>query len=517
MTKPTILVVEDELIVGMDLRMMLEQFGYCVPAVIASGEEAVRQALALRPNLILMDVRLRGLMDGIAAAEAIGKVTRIPLVYLTAYADEATLSRARLTTPYGYLVKPFDEPTLRTTVEMALVRAEAEQERLARLRQEEEVKHAERLQVLTSGVAHDLNNLLTVVYGHVDLLRLDLGAYVSAHESLDQIAVTVRRATDLIQQLLAYAGRARLKLALVDADMLIRETSKLVKPLIVPRITLHIRLEHALLPIHADAVQVQQVLMNLLLNAAEAIGDQPGTITVAAETKMLDTATRQAMGRAHPLDDRPYLVIAVSDTGCGMDSATRERVFEPFFTTKSNGRGLGLAATYGIVREHNGAISVESTPGHGTTFVIVLPTAAPLAPPLAADPVASDATTRGTVLVIDDEDAVRALAARMIQRLGFQALMAEGGSNGLALADQHLADISVVLLDLTMPGMAGDRVAQELRKLRPDLPIILTTGDLESQTIAELISIPHTAYLPKPFSLDELQRQLQRFVGQAAE
>jgi CheY-like chemotaxis protein len=257
-------------------------------------------------------------------------------------------------------------------------------------------------------------------------------------------------------------------------------------------------------------------VQNLLINAAEAIGEQHGTIAMTTAIRHLAAADLSKVRFGAELRSGPYVMLEIADTGCGMDAATRERIFEPFFTTKFTGRGLGLAAVLGVVREHRGAINVTSVPNQGTTLTILLPyvSGGKLTP--ASQPMPRTTWQgRGTVLVVDDEASVRSTIAHLLERLGFRVLSAPDGSYALEIFHSHLNALDCVLLDLTMPGIPGAEVARTMRELHPALPIVLMSGysveDI-ARSIQEVIRMP---FLPKPFQFVDLLTVLQHIFSVA--
>jgi two-component system cell cycle sensor histidine kinase/response regulator CckA len=266
--------------------------------------------------------------------------------------------------------------------------------------------------------------------------------------------------------------------------------------------------------IEGDVTQLRQLVMNLIINASEAIGNQPGTIKISTSTRHIQPAGQTAEnGTDLPAGD--YVVFEVADTGCGMDEATLERIFDPFFTTKFTGRGLGLAAVQGIVRSHHGTLTVASVYGQGTTFRILLPcAAASVDQPQAADPSEAVETLEGDiVLVIDDEPDVRLVAEQMLMYAGFEVLLASSGSAGIELFRERADMIGCVLLDLTMPFMDGEEVFLALQAIRPSIPIILMSGYSEQEVRRRFDGPTPAGFIQKPFTFKALQAKVQRAVA----
>jgi CheY-like chemotaxis protein len=358
-------------------------------------------------------------------------------------------------------------------------------------------------------VAHDFNNLMTNILGNTSLLDLALEGDPEARHRLEQVEATAQRAAELARQLLAYAGREALQRQPLDATAIIEEMAHLLEVSVKDRGTLRLRCEKDLPFVLGDPTQLRQVALNLILNAAEALADAGGVIAVGTGAVECD---RQYLARACP-DDRLaegiYVYIEVIDTGRGMDAETQRRIFDPFFSTKRDGRGLGLSAVLGIVRAHRGAIMVQSSPGHGATFRVLLPCAAEQAATVSPAREDVHAWGTGTILVVDDEETVRALTRRMLELLGFQALTAANGAQALQLLDRCPNRPRAILLDMTMPQMDGRAAYDALTKIHPGIPVVLTTGYDPEQAKQRFEGCPLAGFLQKPYKLEHLNALLQ--------
>ncbi len=388
----------------------------------------------------------------------------------------------------------------------------AESENLTLERKLAEGQRLESLGVLAGGIAHDFNNLLTAVLGHASLARMSLPRGDAA-ESLGQIELAARRAAELCQQMLAYAGKSNFTTAPVDLSELVRGTVGLLEVSIGKNIRLALSLASGLPPVLGDATQLRQIIMNLVLNAADAIGNAPsGCIELITSSQRADRAVfAQAIGTPDlPAGD--YTVLTIQDNGHGMAPALLTRIFEPFFTTKFAGRGLGLSAVLGIVQGHRGALCVNSVEGEGTGFRLLLPSIAPiLAAPMPNPEVMTPKIFQGrSVLVIDDEPTVRQITASVLKRVGITVHSAASGDDAVVLLrDQPLA-IDLVLLDLTMPGLSGEETLRLLHQLRPSLRVILMSGYSESDILHRLGEQGAIDFLQKPFELEVLHNKLER-------
>ncbi len=355
------------------------------------------------------------------------------------------------------------------------------------------VQKLESIGVLAGGIAHDFNNLLHVVLGNADLARLQLDAAAPAREYLDEVIRATQRAGELTQQLLAYSGRGAIEIRHLNLSDEVREMATLLRTAISKQATLVWELTPGLPAVTADPTQVRQVVMNLITNASDALGDSAGTITLRTGL------------------DGELVFLEVSDTGVGMDTGTLQRIFDPFFSTKFTGRGLGLAAVMGIVESHHGHIRIRSAPGEGTTFRILFPAVphtAEVGPPRVS---AIQWRGQGTVLVVEDEEGVREVVRRMLERLGFQVITAEDGIAALERLEAHQGAIAAVLLDLSMPRMTGQEALHEVRQLRPDVPIVLMSGYTEQEVASKLLDSVGgaTGFLQKPFLPEDLTSALR--------
>jgi len=381
----------------------------------------------------------------------------------------------------------------------------AVESRIALERRLLESQRLESLGLMAGGVAHDFNNLLTIILGNASLALEEAEPGSLVHQSLGSIADTAHRAADLTRQMLAYSGRGKVRREPLDLNATLKSLTGLFESTVPKRIALDYQFAPDLPALDADPTQLQQIVLNLLTNAVEAIGDAPGTVRVRTGAQRLSSEDIAHTFPDQALEAGPHLFLEVSDTGVGMDEETQRRVFDPFFTTKPTGRGLGLAAMQGIVRGHRGGIWLSSRPGRGSTFRVLLPaleTHAPVAPVHAA--ATPGWTGHGLLLVVDDEAPIRAMASTVLRRAGFEVLTAAHGEEGVEALRFHSRDLRAILLDISMPVMTGGEAFPALRRIRPDIPVILTSGFEGEEHLQDLLAQPGTSFLQKPYAAADL-------------
>jgi len=394
------------------------------------------------------------------------------------------------------------------------VRAAQQQGRLdARLKLNEKL---ESLGMLAGGVAHDFNNILMGIQGAVDMMRLEGPETPRQPELLSDIETAVNRASELCQQLLAYAGRRRPKAGRIDLNTLVAETAKLLEPAL-PR---HVRLEHQLAdrlpPTMINATQARQAIMNLIINAADAIGAGGGVVTLRSGSGEFDAEYLSDNAAGSVAKPGGYVYVEITDNGVGMPPETLERAFEPFYTTKSSGRGMGLVSVRGCVRAHHGALRVQTTPGAGSTFRLLFPVAGDAVQPGVAGAAARTRTLDGLILVVDDESLVRNVIATMVASEGYDVLVAERGEDALELFREHRSKIAGMVVDLRMPAMSGRELLRAVRDISPELPALVVSGHQDEELDGLLGDRPPTQFLQKPFSAELLSSRLRSILPQVA-
>ncbi|GFO62893.1 response regulator [Geomonas paludis] len=374
------------------------------------------------------------------------------------------------------------------------------------------VQKLESLGVLAGGIAHDFNNILMAIMGNAELALLRLPQESPVRTNLHNIEKSSQRAADLAQQMLAYSGKGSFVIEVLDVNAIITEMSHMLEVSISKKAEMRLELAGDLPLLEVDATQIRQVIMNLVINASEAIGDRSGVILVRTGTSTLDAAALSRLWLTDRLQEGLYVYVEVADDGCGMDRDTLDKIFDPFFTTKFTGRGLGMAAVLGIVRGHRGTIEVHSEPGQGSVFRVYLPAyqATELRPPARQQHTGVAACGSGTVLLVDDEEAIRSLGREMLESLGYSVLTAEDGSAAVEIFQQRGDEVDCVILDLTMPHMDGEQALQLLRALDPQVQVILSSGYSEQEITERFTGRGLAGFIQKPYRLADLGQKLQR-------
>jgi CheY-like chemotaxis protein len=364
--------------------------------------------------------------------------------------------------------------------------------------------------VLAGGIAHDFNNLLTGILGNADLAREELSPVAPARVSLHGIEVAARRAADLCRQLLAYSGRGRFLIQPINLQELVEEMGHLLAVSISKKVVLKSYFGQNLPSVEADATQLRQVVMNLIVNASEAIGERSGVISITTGLAHCDAAYLHSCLTSDEIKEGDFAYVEIADTGDGMDKATLDRIFDPFFTTKFTGRGLGLAAVLGIVRGHKGAIKVYSEKHHGSTFKLLFPVCESTPIPLvSANQAQAQYHGKGLVLLADDEETIRNLGRRMLERWGFEVVVAEDGREAVEKFQAHKDTIALVILDLTMPHLDGEACYRQLRQIRPDVRVILSSGYNEQDVVNRFAGKGLAGFVQKPYTSDELLAKMR--------
>lgn len=621
MNKSKVMIVEDESIVAMDIEARLLNMGYDVVRRVTSGEEAIQHALNLHPDIILLDIQLRGDMDGIEAATQIRHKENIPIIYLSAYSDPDTIERAKLTTPSGYLIKPFNERELHTTIETALHKSQMEQKlynqqqqlvavfetiplgivmidysgrivsnnklsetfldiignftdgyltglgnySLSTLLQNPDTTHEisvtdkqsklfnvtvrhvddsnkleqarslividdvtrqqEILQQsyehsnlatvgqLAAGIAHDFNNILSIL-GLTSQLLLHKEQNLSARsrERLNASLVQVNRGSKLVAQLLDFSRRSNMEVQPLDLVHLCQEVMEILRSGLPRSIELEFKSTQSVPLIDADATRIQQILLNLALNARDAIGEN-GTIAI-----MVDTVTiSEQQSQKHDVTIGDWVKLTVADTGTGISQGDLQHIFEPFFTTKEQGKGtgLGLAQVYGIVQQHQGFIEVSSQREAGTCFELYFPAINYADEPVSIYDEGQNDLTEGeqsTILLVEDESMLRASLTDILEFLDYKVISAVDGVEALQVFEQHESQIVLMLTDVVMPNLGGLELCSTLRSHGVDIPFVVMSGYSSDLSKSKLDELDVSTFLQKPISMEDLSKTLAEIV-----
>ncbi len=361
---------------------------------------------------------------------------------------------------------------------------------------------------LAGGVAHDFNNLLTVILGYCEILNTRFPAADPCHREIDEIRMAGERAQGLTRQLLAFSRRQILQPRVININSVVSGMDRMLRRLIGEDIDIVSRLDGGLWNVKADPGQIEQVVMNITVNARDAMPDG-GKVTIETENVYL---TEEYASRHLPVRPGPYVMLAISDTGVGMDEETASQIFEPFFTTKERGRGtgLGLSTVYGIVKQSGGFIWAYSEPGRGSTFKVYLPRSEDVKDvPAGAAPVVEDLRGQGTVLVVEDDESIRNLAVEVLGRYGYTVLEAGDGEEALGIAGAHAGEIGLLLTDVVMPRMGGRGLHERLQQLRPGIKVLYMSGYTDNAIVHQGVLDPGIAFLQKPFSPASLARKVK--------
>ena len=381
-----------------------------------------------------------------------------------------------------------------------------------KLQMERRLLHSQKLEslgLLAGGIAHDFNNLLMAVIGHANLARRRVDPASRGIENLQQIEVAAGKAADLARQLLAYSGRGKFVIETIDLSKVVQEMQHLLAVSVSKKADLRVNLGSGLPAVDVDPTQIRQIIMNLVINASEAIGEKNGTVSLSTGSIDCDVKYLKNMWSDDSLVPGEYIFLEIGDTGCGMDKNTQARIFDPFFTTKVSGRGLGLAAVIGIVRGHKGFVKVYSEPGCGSTFKVFFPASSHSVSANSNDAGKSDWSGTGRILLVDDEESVRDVGKALLQELGFEVETAVDGFDALTRFKNNPGVFKCVILDLTMPRIDGEETFIELRKLRADINVVISSGYNGQNVMRKFSGKGKAGFIQKPYNLSDLRKVLR--------
>ena len=392
---------------------------------------------------------------------------------------------------------------------------ERKKEEEKRFTLEKQILHTQKLEslgVLAGGIAHDFNNILMAVLGHAELALMDIKPSSSSFSNLKEIEKASKKASKLCSQMLTYTGRSSYELEKVNINSLIEDMIHLVKTIITKKAVLNISLQENISYINADPSQISQVIMNLIINSSDAIGDKKGVISISTGSSVFDSEYLSKTELFNELVPGKYVYFEISDTGCGISPEEKDRIFEPFFTTKFTGRGLGLSAVLGIVRSHRGSIKIYSEKGRGSNFKVLIP---------AADNGENDKEIdegmkkneawkgSGTVLFVDDEESLRLLGSSMLANIGYNVITAVDGADAVEIFKKRYKEIDLVILDLTMPNMDGSQAFSEIRNIKEDIKVIIASGYSFNDITARFSGKRLVGIIQKPYTIDKMREILK--------
>jgi signal transduction histidine kinase/DNA-binding response OmpR family regulator len=630
--KSRILIVEDEHIVALDIKMLLVKYGYEVTGIYSDAESALAELEKNLPDLVLMDIKLQGEMDGIEATQLIKNQYDIPVILLTAFADEATLQRAKITEPFAYLIKPFEDRELRTQIVIALYRHQMEKEvktreklfsttlnsigdavilldgndvvqyynpvagemaspvlkenlsffelfefadnpfpsgivglkdasvgavihsgekriqveirvspiistagqhtgavivmtditeRLKAQRElqerEEQLRQSQKMEAigrLSGGIAHDFNNLLTVIMGYSKLMRESISQdtfpdKAEIESDIEGIQNAALKSANLTRQLLTFSRHQVLKLKNHSLNDIVKDMQRMLKRLITEEIDINLSLRADFDKVYIDQVQMEQVIINLAVNARDAMPDG-GTLTISTQNINLTDPVQSPEGQIEPGN---YVVISVEDTGHGIDRDNIDRIFDPFFTTKDRGQGtgLGLSTVYGIVKQINGSVRVESIPGRGSIFEIYIPASQQVKEDLFSPAyVRTDDRGSGTILLVEDDENLKSLLSRILRKKGYTVLETQNPGEALLICEDYKDNIDLLVSDIVMPHLSGDKLAKRLQAMRNNLHVLLISGYPDRYNPEN--GNENFIFLQKPFELDKFTELVKKVI-----
>lgn len=410
---------------------------------------------------------------------------------------------------------PYKGRTVRVTEFRDITeRRRAEEERRQLEDQFHQAQKLESLGVLAGGIAHDFNNILTIIMGHCYMAREDMLSELDYKASFKQIENAGNRAADLCRQMLTYAGKSPTEQTRINLWLLVEDVVKILQAAIKKNVTIELDLKRDVPEIKGDTGQIQQIVMNLVINASEAIGDKNGTIKVVLKKTVVKSDQTETDTFGTVIRVGTYACLEVTDTGSGMDEETQKRIFEPFFTTKFTGRGLGMSAISGIIKSHEGLLQLSSTPGVGTTFKVYFPIRE------ASDYTETTSTataqfekSNGTILLVEDEQTLHVIGTALMGALGFSTITASNGREALEIYSKRGSGIDAVLLDLIMPVMGGAETYRELRKISRMVPVIICSG-YGIESVEDIIkNDQHAGFVHKPYKPEELRDAMVSVMG----
>lgn len=510
---PTVLIVEDEVLIADEIKAFLCRNGYDVIAQVTAGEEAVTVAASKIPDVVVMDIKLQGVMDGITAAEKIYRELGIPCIFLTSYSDPSLLERAKKVGAFGYLVKPFDDFELTAMIDMALYKVKMEAEKRQLEIQLQQAMKMETVGTLAGGIAHDFNNILGVILGYSELIEEDLMDGGMNTDKVEEVIDACHQAKALVQQILTFSRKQENNPIPTDLKSVIEEMTKLLRASVPSNIDIRFDLSKEIGAVLVDPSQILQILINLCTNAAQAMEESGDLIVIGLDRILSDDPELSLLPGTF---DTPMIRLFVSDNGPGIPRDTQKRIFEPYFTTKDvdKGSGLGLSVVHGIVKKSGGTLRMESEEGEGCTFYIYFPeTDLPVFSTSSKEPMENVAHGEGHILLVDDDAMVLSVGKLMLTRLGYTVTTESRSDKALERFVTDPDQFDAVMTDQTMPGMTGLELARKMLAVRPELPILLCTGYSTSVDRDGATARGIKGFIMKPYLKSELAKTLHAILS----
>ncbi|MFQ3620062.1 MAG: response regulator, partial [Spirochaetales bacterium] len=622
---PRIAIVEDENIVALDIKLHLRKFGFEVTGIFPSGEDLLASLESdPSPDLILMDIKLQGGLDGIETSRVVKSQYGIPVIFLTAFTDEATLQKAKIIEPFGYIIKPFEEKELRTTIIIGLYRHHMEKklrqreelfsttlrsitdgvivlgskdqieymnpiaenllsqsfsklegknfrdvstlkpmelkiptlrfqnlhsiERDGKSRQvelrfsplinekgqrtgtvlilhevtdkvamertlyerDQQLRQAQKMEAvgrLAGGIAHDFNNLLTIIMGYARILLEDTSLSPQARTNVEGIQQAASRSTHLTRQLLTFSRHQSLEYKIINLNNHVQEMEKMIRRLMSDEIRIVLSLEADPAEVYADQGQIEQVIINLVVNAKDSING-PGTIFIQTGNVLIEPGFTTLTG---PLKEGPYVTLTIRDTGSGIPEHILPNIFEPFFSTKEKGKGtgLGLSTVYGIVKQSEGGITVTSTLGQGSTFTVLLPLRSPTTKKeQSSRPVTSNLQGTETILIVEDEEYIRNLLFKFLSQYGYHVIDTSNAGEALLMGEEE--KVHLLISDVILPRINGRKLFERFLQIHPEVKVLFISGYPKSILLEKDLIREEDPFLQKPFDLQAFLQNMRR-------
>ena len=503
--KAKILIVEDEVLVGLDIRENLLALNYDIPEVAVSAESALEYLKENTIDLVLMDIQLKGDMSGIEAAGIIQSEFVIPVLFTTAYATPEIIQKAREAQVYGYLLKPYKINELHAAIEVALYKHKAEQNQRTLEKQIQRAEKYESLRAMAGGIAHKLNNSIHAVLGNLSLALRSIPPESPERLHLSQAEKAAWQASEISKQMHSFSGNNHTEKIKINLSVFIEQLRHLLKAVLPSNLLLDSKLDDDLPLISGDPVQLKQVVFAVMSNAIESYGKKKGLIVIKTSSLLCKKDDLIPIRFGNFLKEGLYVNLEIQDFGCGIDERALKKVFDPFYSTKFIGRGLGLPAALGIIQAHLGSIRIDSSPSVGTSVSILIPA---YHKTKSVGRRLSQSFSQKSVLVVDDEEVVRLVTQSMLKRAGFIVFTASDGSEAIEIYNKRFNEISCILLDSTMPGLGSAEIVAELHKISSEVKILLCSGYEEEEATAGLPEKSFIAFVKKPFSMSTLIEKL---------